>query len=226
MVPAPLAPLCDAALREQVRGRLAAFAARRLPHGSHRAAAVAVVLLEEGDGAHVPGIAQPQGWSGAPALLLTRRSLSLRNHAGQWALPGGGIDAGETPEAAALRELQEEVGLRLAPEAVLGTLDDYATRSGFVITPVVVWAGAVASLVPDPAEVASVHRIPVAEFMRADAPLLAPSDEPGREMLRMPVGRTWIAAPTAAVLYQFREVCVAGRPTRVAHYDQPPFARR
>lgn len=216
---------CDAALREQVRLRLAAFATQSLPHGTHRAAAVAVALIEEGSGAQVPGIPQPAVWSRAPALLLTRRAAGLRRHAGQWALPGGVIDPGETPEVAALRELHEEVGLRLTPDAVLGRLDDYATRSGFVITPVVVYAGEARALRPDPSEVASVHRIPITELLRADAPLLDPSDDPGRQILRMPVGRTWIAAPTAAVLYQFAEVCISGRATRVAHFDQPPFAR-
>jgi 8-oxo-dGTP pyrophosphatase MutT (NUDIX family) len=141
-------------------------------------------------------------------------------------LPGGRTDPGESPVDAALRELAEEVGLRLDASAVLGTLDDYVTRSGFVITPIVVWGGAATELVAQPAEVASIHRIPVSEFLRADAPMLEPSDEVGRQILRMPVGERWIAAPTAAVLYQFREVCIAGRHTRVAHYDQPVFARR
>jgi hypothetical protein len=118
------------------------------------------------------------------------------------------------------------VGLRLAPEAVLGVLDDYVTHSGFVITPVIVWAGDARELVANAGEVASIHRIPVAEFMRSDAPLLEPSEDPARPVLRMPVGQGWIAAPTAAVLYQFREVCIAGRATRVAHFEQPLFARR
>lgn len=216
----------DDALREQVRARLAGFAVQRAPHGPEHAAAVAVALAEEGDGAEVDGLARPAAWSPAAALLLTRRSAHLNNHAGQWALPGGRIDAGETAEAAALRELQEEIGLQLGADSVLGTLDDFVTRSGFVITPVVVWAGAARGLVPNPVEVAAVHRIRVEEFMRTDAPLLEPSEDPGREILRMPVGRSWIAAPTAAVLYQFREVCIAGRATRVAHFDQPLFARR
>jgi 8-oxo-dGTP pyrophosphatase MutT (NUDIX family) len=219
-------PMLDETLRELVRRRLAAFEARRLPPGAHRAAAVALALAEEGSGADLAGIATPTGWSRSSALLLTRRAAGLNRHAGQWALPGGGIDPGESPQVAALRELAEEVGLQLPESAVLGTLDDYATRSGFVITPVVVWAGAAAQLRPNAAEVASVHRIPVSEFMRADAPLLDPPEEPGRPILRMPVGRSWIAAPTAALLYQFREVCIAGRATRVAHFDQPPFARR
>jgi 8-oxo-dGTP pyrophosphatase MutT (NUDIX family) len=218
--------LLDANLRARVRDHLGALQVRRAPHGPQHSAAVAVVLIEEGTGAQVAGVAEPVGWSQQAALMLTRRAASLRQHAGQWALPGGRIDEGESHTAAALRELEEEVGLRLAADQVLGTLDDYVTRSGFVITPVVVWGGAAATLAPNAHEVAGVHRIPITEFMRHDAPLLEPSEDPGRQILRMPVGRSWIAAPTAAVLYQFREVCIAGRMTRVDHYDQPLFARR
>jgi hypothetical protein len=116
------------------------------------------------------------------------------------------------------------VDLRLDESAVLGRLDDYATRSGFVITPVVVWAGAARELVANPAEVQSIHRIPIDEFLRADAPMLDASADATRPVLRMPVGHTWIAAPTAAVLYQFRELCIEGRATRVAHFEQPEFA--
>lgn len=218
--------LLDDDLRARVARHLAAFAPLRVPHGAQRAAAVAVAITDEGFGADIAGLARPPGWSREAALIVTRRAATLSSHAGQWALPGGRIDAGETAEAAALRELFEEVGLQLPASAVLGTLDDFATRSGFVITPVVVWAGAVETLVPNPGEVAGIHRIPVEEFMRADAPWLEPSEEAGRQILRMPVGQSWIAAPTAAVLYQFREVCIAGRGTRVAHFDQPLFARR
>ena len=114
----------------------------------------------------------------------------------------------------------------LDADAVLGRLDDYVTRSGFAITPVVVWAGAAPTLTANPAEVESIHRIAVAEFMRADAPLLEALADSEHPVLRMPVGESWIAAPTAAVLYQFRELCIAGRPTRVDHFEQPLFARR
>ena len=216
----------DESLRESVRSRLRSFESRRAGHATHHAAAVVVALVEEGLGAVVDGLSAPSQWSREAALLLTRRAAGMTRHAGQWALPGGRIDQGESAEEAALRELHEEVGLRLEPAEVLGTLDDYVTRSGFVITPVVVWAGTAAELVPNPAEVASIHRIRMREFMRDDAPLLEPSEEPGRQILRMPVGRHWIAAPTAAVIYQFREVGIAGRSTRVAHFDQPVFARR
>lgn len=213
-------------LRELIGRRLATFAVRAHDGPALKHAAVAVVLLDEHLGGDVDGLARLVAPSDCPALLLTRRAAHLRQHAGQWALPGGRIDAGESPEAAALRELAEEVGLVLDAASVMGRLDDFATRSGFVITPVVVWAGAVASLAPNPAEVKSVHRIPAQELLRGDAPLL--DELPGSEhpVLRMPIGTSWIAAPTAAVLYQFRELCLLGRPTRVAHFEQPRFAWR
>jgi mutator protein MutT len=217
-------------LDENLRRRICAGLERQqrlvLASPQLRPAAVALVVLEEGPGAHLPGIAPPPSWSESPAILLTRRSETLRNHAGQWALPGGTIDAGESAEAAALRELQEEVGLELGMAQVLGKLDDFTTRSGFAITPVVMWAGTARRLVINDAEVASIHRIPVSEFMRADAPLLDAIEDSVHPVLRMPVGHTWIAAPTAAFLYQFREQCIAGRDVRVAHYEQPMFARK
>ena len=219
-------PPADPALRLQVERSLRVHAVHAAASGTHRAAAVAVAICEEGGGADLPGIAVPDGWATRAALLLTRRAQGLSNHGGQWALPGGRIDPGETAEQAALRELAEEVGLQLDPESVLGRLDDFSTRSGFVITPVVVWAGAARELAANPAEVASIHRIPLGEFMRADAPLLETLEGSEHPVLRMPVGERWIAAPTAAVLYQFREVCLLGRTTRVAHFEQPLFARK
>ena len=216
----------DDALKARILDHLRDFEIRPADPGAHRRAAVAVAIAEEGEGAFLDGIAVPAAWSRDAALILTRRASHLRDHAGQWALPGGRVDAGETPEQTALRELDEEVGLALDASAILGRLDDYATRSGVVITPVVGWAGAARGLVPNLAEVASIHRIPVLELMREDAPLLDALEDSEHPALRMPLGSTWIAAPTAAVLYQFRELCIAGRPTRVAHFEQPLFARR
>lgn len=212
------------ALRTEIEARLARFDRLSRVEPGHRAAAVAVAIADEGTGADLPGIDVPAIWSERAALLLTRRSAALRDHAGQWALPGGRIDGAETAEEAALRELREEIGLMADAGAVLGRLDDYVTRSGFVITPVVVWAGAARQLLANPDEVQSIHRIPVTEFLRPDAPMLEHLPDLAAPVLRMPVGRQWIAAPTAAVLYQFRELCVCGRPTRVAHFEQPRFA--
>ena len=189
-----------------------------------RHAAVCVAIIDEGHGAALASLPTHSAWRTQAALLLTRRAGNLRAHSGQWALPGGRIDAGETPEDAALRELREEVGLDVDHTRILGRLDDFVTRSGYQITPIVVWGGAARALAPNPDEVASIHRIACAEFLREDAPLLATEVHSPHPVLRMPVGDTWIAAPTAAVLYQFREVCLLGKATRVAHFDQPKFA--
>ena len=214
----------DDALRQQITARLAAWPLHTPDEAGLKRAAVALVVADEGSGSGLWGLSRSGHWSTEAALILTRRAANLRRHAGQWALPGGRIDEGETPEQAALRELSEEVGLLLAPADVLGRLDTFITRSGFAITPVVVWAGPARRLRPNPAEVASVHRIPVQEFLRADAPMLEPLAGSEHPVLKMPVGDSWIAAPTAALIYQFREVCVLGRPTRVAHFEQPVFA--
>ena len=223
---APLPTRRDAAFRARIERALRTFEVRSHGHVDSHHAAVALALVDEGHGADVAGMPRHATPSDRAAMLLTRRSTSLRSHAGQWALPGGRIDGDETPEAAALRELAEEVGLVVDPACVLGRLDDFTTRSGFVITPVVVWAGAGDALMPNPTEVASVHRIPVDELLRPDAPMLETLPEHDHPVLRMPIGTSWIAAPTAALLYQFRELCLLGRATRVAHFEQPRFAWR
>ena len=215
-----IASLSVAGLRE----RRAEFSVQAIDADDRQRAAVALALTETGHGADLAGMPAFPEWNTAPALLLTRRALTLRQHAGQWAMPGGRLDDGESPEQAALREMSEEVGLSLDSGSVLGRLDDYATRSGFVITPVVVWAGAARNLVANPGEVASIHRIALTEFLRDDAPILNQVRGAAHPVLRMPVGNAWIAAPTAAFIYQFREWILLGRPTRVAHFDQPVFA--
>jgi len=217
---------CDEDFRRAIMARLADFALLETAIGEARAAAVAVTVVDVGLGAGCNGLPEHGEWQSHAALVLTRRSSRLRNHAGQWAFPGGRIDAGETPEQTALREMHEEIGLELAPAQILGRLDDFVTRSGFVMTPVVIWGGSQARFHANPDEVDSVHRIPVAELLREDAPLLDHVADGEPPVLRMPVGTDWIAAPTAAILYQFREVCMLGRATRVAHYDQPRFAWR
>jgi mutator protein MutT len=205
-------PVLDAALRTRVEANLRDFSRLPVDGGDLRPAAVALAL-----------IADEQA---EPCFILTLRAAKLKNHAGQWALPGGRLDPGETAEQAAVRELSEEVGLHLPGESVLGLLDDYPTRSGFVITPVVVWAGDECQLKPDPGEVAAVYRVPLAELGRPDVPRLRNIPESPRPVISIPLLGTHIHAPTAAILYQLHEVAIEGRETRVVDYEQPVFAWR
>ena len=197
--------------RSIIAQRCAAFV--RAPHvapAGLKRAAVAITLVQD---------------DGGIAMLLTLRATGLRGHSGQWALPGGRCDPGETPVEGSLRELHEELGLRCDAADVLGLLDDYPTRSGYLITPVVVWAAGRIDLAPNPDEVASVHRIPLDAIGRADAFDFIMIPESDRRVIRYRHGDSHIHAPTAALVYQFREV-VAGRMTRVADLEQPVFAWR
>jgi 8-oxo-dGTP pyrophosphatase MutT (NUDIX family) len=203
----------DDATRRNIAASCAAFA--RLPEAEPvpvlKRAAVAIALVEADAAAE------------GAALLLTRRAAGLRAHRSQWALPGGRCDEGETPVAGALRELREELGLELGLEDVLGLLDDYPTRSGYLITPVVVWAAASGAMSPNPSEVASVHRIALEDIERPDAFDFVAIPESARRVIRFHHAGQFIHAPTAALIYQFREV-LGGRDTRVAELEQPVFA--
>ena len=202
----------DHATRRNIAASCAAFA--RLPASEPllalKRAAVAIALTAAEA-------------SGSTALLLTLRASGLRAHSNQWALPGGRCDEGETPAVAARRELHEELGLELGEGDVLGLLDDYPTRSGYLITPVVLWAGTGAVLSPNPEEVASVHRIALDNIEDVDAFSFTTIPESTRRVIRFRHAGQFIHAPTAALIYQFREV-LAGRDTRVAELEQPVFA--
>ena len=202
----------DDALREQLRNNVAGFADRRQPLAELRHAAVALAVYDN---------------HGEAAVIVTKRSHRLREHKGQWALPGGRIDSGESATQAALRELHEEVNLELTEQHVLGVLDDYVTRSGYVITPIVVWADIDdRHLKPNPDEVASIHPFTFSELSRKDSPNLESIPQSDRQVLSMNYLDDVLYAPTAAMLYQFREVAIQAKSTRVLDYDQPVFAWR
>jgi 8-oxo-dGTP pyrophosphatase MutT (NUDIX family) len=202
----------DDTTRRNIAGLCAAFTRTRAgepaPELKRAAVAIALTAADRAD---------------ETAILLTRRASGLRAHRAQWALPGGRCDAGETQIQSALRELREELGLELGDDAVLGLLDDYPTRSGYLITPVVVWAGAEGAIVPNPQEVASVHRIPLGTVEHEKAFDFIAIPESTRRVVRFHWDERLIHAPTAAMIYQFREV-LAGRDTRVADLEQPVFA--
>ena len=238
----------DESLRARLDMNLRAHERRIQPLDGRRHAAVAIVVLnsdaERHDGDPVRGIdmsgipGDPRGADGRPldgrmvgvsggaAFLLCRRPSSMRRHAGQWALPGGRLDGGETPLDAALRELEEELGLRLNAQSVVGWLDDYATRSGFVITPLVLWCDADTALKPDPDEVFAVYRVGLQALLSGE-PRFISIPESERPVIQVPLGNDLIHAPTGAILYQFREVALRGRiGERIDHLEEPVFAWR
>jgi 8-oxo-dGTP pyrophosphatase MutT (NUDIX family) len=161
---------------------------------------------------------------GLPTLVITRRAAGLRAHAGQWALPGGRLDAGEGPVEGALRELHEEIGLDLGPASVLGLLDDYVTRSGYVMTPVVCWAGPVDGFAGSEPEVAAVFEVPLAD-LDVD-PVFETIPESDGPVIKLPLLGGFVHAPTAAVVHQFCRIACRGEVERVAGYEQPVFAWR
>lgn len=238
LIPAPVG--YDVHLRERITAHLAGHRRRTVELGERRHAAVALVLVDstpdnvktvarhpDGTVAHNPRLLHDGLLSaaGGAAFLLCRRPLTLRRHAGQYALPGGRLEPGEDAVAAALRETHEEVGVDLGEDAVLGLLDDYVTRSGFVMTPVVVWGGAV-ELRPDPGEVMAVYRVGLHHLLRADSPRFETIPESERPVVSVPLGGTVVHAPTAAVLLQLAWLGLQGRGDPVNGFEQPVFAWR
>ncbi len=200
-------------LRITVRDRLDEFEVQTHPKDELRDAAVALVIADDAK-------------SGEASILMTLRPPKLNRHGGQYALPGGRLDPGETDVVAAIRELDEELGLTLGDGDILGRLDHFPTRSGFRIAPIVMWCDDISAMRPDPSEVAQVFHLPLSELNSPDIPRLKASDNSPHPVLSafFPTLGHHMYAPTAAILYQFREVALRGAPTRAAHYDQPSFA--
>ena len=235
----------DDALRARLADNLASHRTREHRLDGRRHAAVAIVVIDSDaelhgtddaevdratDLANLPGVTAEEftgrvdGTAGGAAVLLTRRGSRLSAHARQWAFPGGRIDAGESPMEAAIRELSEEIDVTVTEADLLGRLDDYPTRSGYVISPFVFWAPADAEPVPNPGEVESVHRIGIRELLRPDSPRFVEIPESERPVVQVPIGGDLIHAPTGAVLYQFRAVGLDGASVRVDELEQPVFA--
>jgi 8-oxo-dGTP pyrophosphatase MutT (NUDIX family) len=210
----------DDELRIALGANLAAHERRARPLDGCRRAAVAVVLVDS-DAERDRGMV---GGAGGAAFLLCQRALGMTRHAGQWALPGGRLDAGETPLDAALRELEEELGVGLGPRSVVGWLDDYPTRSGYVITPVVLWGGPNPALRPAAEEVLAVYRVGLQSLASAE-PRFISIPESDRPVLQLPLSDQLIHAPTGAVLLQLRQVGLLGRiGERVDEIGEPVFA--
>ncbi|MBB5694633.1 CoA pyrophosphatase [Muricoccus pecuniae] len=123
------------------------------PDGMRRSAVLVPVLLHE-----------------APTVLLTLRAATLSSHAGQVAFPGGRIEPGETPEAAALREAAEEVGLDPRLPRLAGRLPGLVTGTGFHVVPVVALLDPPVSLTPELAEVAEVFEYPLSRLLDPASP--------------------------------------------------------
>jgi 8-oxo-dGTP pyrophosphatase MutT (NUDIX family) len=202
--------------RETIAARLSKVFAGRSEAGAApaglRPAAVGIVLSDDGDELQ---------------FLLTMRPPGMRRHANQFALPGGGVDKGETVEETVLRELEEELGVRLADDTVVGHLPDYHTRSGFRITPLVLWAAGLGPLRPSPEEVAAVFHIPVTALSGPSVPILVRDPGSEKPIIQMPLGHDKLVhAPTGAILYQFGQAVLAERYVDANGFEEPAFAWR
>jgi 8-oxo-dGTP pyrophosphatase MutT (NUDIX family) len=198
-------------LRARIERNLAGFTRVALPEEGRRRAAVAIVLSPTRAG---------------PAFFLTRRALHLRRNAGNYALPGGHVEPGEDAVDAARRETEEELGVALPREAALGLLDDLATLGGHVVTPVVMWSAETLALRPNPEEVHLAWAVPLADLDHPEAPRAEANPAGGPPILRMHARGSWLNPPTAAFLYQFREVCLHGRACRTDQIGQPAWTAR
>ena len=196
------------ALKDRIIANLAAFPRLALDRPDLRRAAVAILISPV---------------DGAPTFALTRRAMTMRRGAGNYALPGGNLEPGEDVVAAAIRESMEELGVVLAPGACLGLLDDFVTLGGHVVTPVALWSDEPLTLAPDPTEVHAAWLVPLEQLDHPESPRAEDHPDGGPPILRMFANNQWINPPTAAFLYQFREVALHGRATRVGSVGQPSW---
>ncbi|GAA4956057.1 hypothetical protein GCM10023205_17630 [Yinghuangia aomiensis] len=194
------------------RARLGGFRHTTVPETAELRRAAVVLCVAEFDG--------------AASVIVIKRAYRGRN-AGQWGLPGGRFEDGETPVEAGLRELREELGLVLPEDAVLGRLDDFPATSGFAITPIVAAVEGPVTLAPN-SEVHSVHPVRLDRLAAPDTPAWATQPNGAPPLLQMRLGPAMLLhAPTGALLWQFREVVLLDHPdARIADFAQPDWTRR
>ncbi len=153
-----------------------------------------------------------------PTVLLTQRAAHLKDHSGQVSFPGGRVHADDdSPEATALREAREEIGLDPMHVELLGRMPEYSTRTGFRITPVVGILTPPFALQPDANEVDEIFEVPLAFLLDARNHLRQSREWQGerRWFYAMPYERHYIWGATAAMLVNLAGMLArGGRPAR------------
>ena len=143
------------------------------------------------------------GPSGQPHVLLTKRSSRLKHHPGQIAFAGGKVDATDAgPEAAALREAKEEVGLDPDLVEIMGRLPQHETVTGFAVTPVLAWVAAPFSTTPEAGEVDEIFSVPLVHVLNLAAYRIEGRVWLGqrRRYFTVPYGPYYIWGATARIL--------------------------
>jgi 8-oxo-dGTP pyrophosphatase MutT (NUDIX family) len=150
--------------------------------------------------------------SEGPTVLLTQRTAHLKDHAGQISLPGGRLEPGEDPVAAALREADEEIGLSADRVEVLGELRPYLTGTGFRIHPVVGWVDPPERFTTDPFEVEELFELPLGFVMDPANHRQDSYERNGRRrrFYVLPYAGRYIWGATAGILVNFARVLRQG----------------
>ena len=211
-MPTPYAPLV-AALADRLRQPLPGHDAHATMAPFPARATVETLSVDRNDGrpAATLLLLYPDA-EGAARLVLTVRQPGLRDHAGQVSLPGGSLEAGETPEDAARREAWEEVGVEAASVAVLGRLTPlYIPPSRFSVWPVVASVEVRPPFVTQEAEVAALLEVPVADLLNPARRRTAMRDAPlGQfDVPYFELGGHEVWGATAMMLAEFAAIVVA-----------------